>query len=76
MLGCEPEAPLKQPPSPGPAGASLLCPEAVASSRAAHQSPSCPTTLARHTEGGAGKMGRQGQAPHGAGARESGAFLL
>lgn len=53
MLGCEPEAPLKLPPSLGPAGTSPLCPGAVAPSKVAHQSPSClssPLPLARHKE--------------------------
>lgn len=53
VLGCEPEAPLKLPPGPGPTGASPLCPGAVAPSKVAHQSPSClssPPPSARHKE--------------------------
>lgn len=45
--------PLKLPPVPGPDGASLLCPGAVALSKVAHQSPSClssPLPPARHKE--------------------------
>lgn len=81
VLGCEPEAPLKLPPGPGPAGASPLCPGAVAPSKEAHQSSSClsippprPGTKRQFGQGVAGEMGRQGQGPRSAG--EMGIVLL
>lgn len=51
VLGWEPDAPLKLLPGSGPAAASPLCPEAVAPSRAAHQSPSCLSSPAQRGSG-------------------------
>lgn len=77
-LGCEPEAPLKwllaQAPLVPPCCAQKLWHQAEQYIKA------LPAPAAHHPGQAqrrrTGKMGRQGQGPHGAGARESGAFPL